>query len=189
MDESGDSGFNLAEPNSSKKASVHYILSGFIIPITEWRTYLNSIVEIKRNIKREHDIPIRVEIKGAELINPRKKLFLKGINRLERSKIFISFFREISSQFNKAKIINIVAQKDLIGPQKYKDLQETGWDYMISRYNRFLEKQKSFGIVISDDTNEPKLRKLIRKMRIYTKEFYSKMNKIEESKKQSNYQT
>ncbi len=38
---------------------------------------------------------------------------------------------------------------------------------MIERYNIFLKKMNSFGIVISDDTNEPKLRKLMRKMRVY----------------------
>jgi hypothetical protein len=52
MDESGDPGIDIADQDESRKASMHYVLSGIIIPITEWRTYLNSIVEIKRNLKK-----------------------------------------------------------------------------------------------------------------------------------------
>lgn len=167
MDESGDPGIDVADQDESRKASMHYVLSGIIIPITEWRTYLNSIVEIKRNLKKEYDIPIRAELKGSELINPRKNVFLKDINRLGRTKIYYSIFQEIASQFNKARIINIAVKKDQVSPTKYKDIQETTWKYMIERYNIFLKKMNSFGIVISDDTNEPKLRKLMRKMRVY----------------------
>ena len=167
MDESGDPGFNVAEATEERRASVHYVLSGIIIPITEWRTYLNSIVEIKRNLKKSYGIPIRVELKGSELINPRKNKFLKTMNRLERTKMYFSIFQEITSQFNKAYILNIATKKEQISINKYKDIQETTWRYMIDRYNIFLKKNSSFGIVISDDTNEPKLRKLIRKMRVY----------------------
>lgn len=167
MDESGDPGFNVADVDEARRASLHYILSGIIIPVTEWRTYLNSIVEMKRNLKKEYSIPIRLELKGSELINPRKNLFLKKMNRLERTKVYFSIFQEITSQFNKARIINIAAKKDQISNEKHQDIQETTWRYMIDRYNIFLKKNNSFGFVISDDTNEPKLRKLIRKMRIY----------------------
>ena len=114
MDESGDPGIDIADQDESRKASMHYVLSGIIIPITEWRTYLNSIVEIKRNLKKEYDIPIRAELKGSELINPRKNVFLKDINRLGRTKIYYSIFQEIASQFNKARIINIAVKKSVI---------------------------------------------------------------------------
>ncbi|MCW7468192.1 DUF3800 domain-containing protein [Leptospira kanakyensis] len=168
IDESGDPGKEIAEVGEARKGSSHYIVSGIIIPITEWRTYLNTFVNLRRAIKQQYEIPVRLEVKGSEFINPRDNIFLKKLNRSKRIQIYQSILTDITSQMNQAKILNVAYRKENRSFSVDEDIQEDCWKFLITRFNTFLEKKgNEYGILFSDETNEPKLRGLVRKMRIY----------------------
>lgn len=168
IDESGDPGIEIGEAGQARKGSSHYIVSGIIIPITEWRTYLNTFVNIRRAIKQQYEIPIRLEVKGSEFINPRDNKYLKKLNLSKRIQIYHSILTDIASQMNQAKNLNVVYRKETRSVRSEEDIQADCWKFLINRFDTFLTKQgNAYGVLFSDETNEPKLRGLLRKMRIY----------------------
>jgi len=171
VDESGDPG--IADPNAppDRRPSAHYILSGLIIPITEWRNYLSAIVDIRRYIKRKYGIPVREELKGATLVNPRGNPYLRKLSRRQRVDIYQYIFDQMVSRMNRIKIINIYCDKEKYYYQNTQntDLEFEAWKRLIQRFDNFLSKQEElcYGVVLADQTNEIKLRKILRKMRVF----------------------
>lgn len=171
VDESGDPG--LLNPNlpAAQQPSVHYILSGLIIPITEWRNYLTAIVDIRRQIRQAYGIPMRMELKGSALINPRGNPYLRRIKRAQRVAIYIDVFRQMVSRMPQAWIVNVYANKQSLrySSSQGSDLEQRAWEFLIQRFHNFLIRQEtpSYGIIYADETNEIKLRKLLRRMRVY----------------------
>lgn len=171
VDESGDPG--LLNPNlpPHQQPSVHYILSGLIIPITEWRNYLTAIVEIRRQIRQTYGIPVRSEMKGAALINPRGNPHLRHLTRRQRVAVYQDIFHHMVLRMPQARIVNVYADKQNLRypSSRNSDLEQRAWTFLIQRFHNFLSKQAfpSYGIIFADETNEVKLRRLLRKMRVY----------------------
>ena len=86
VDESGDPG--AYDPNQAGGATRHYILSGLIVPVVQWRNYLSSLVEIRRYIKQQYGIGMRVELKGATIIHPRGDPLYAGLTRHRRAALY-----------------------------------------------------------------------------------------------------
>jgi len=107
VDESGDPGWPDPGKTAANQPSRHYALSGFIVPVDDWRNYLTIMVEIRREIKRQFGYPVRTELKGSELINPCGNIYLKNMNRKNRVRLYSMLLDLVSSRLTRAQIINV----------------------------------------------------------------------------------
>ncbi|UOQ66149.1 DUF3800 domain-containing protein [Hymenobacter volaticus] len=159
VDESGDPG-KFVGTNSP-----HYILSGLIISIDDWNNAVERLVKFRESAQKTSGLDRRVEIHSSELIRPHKLEAYKAIQKSERVLLLKRFVAEMHNFFPNGRIINICLDKAKLA--HYDEYQEVAWKRLIQRYDTFLKKAKARGIIVSDDTNEASLRKLIRKMRVY----------------------
>ncbi len=163
IDESGDPGQN---------GSDHFILTGVIVPETQWRTYLDSLHSIRQTIKQNHSLPVRTELHGAELFYPRgSSQYNKLKGRKERLEIYSYFLKEISARLQDIRIVNIYVDKTKIdwASDRAKSFEEFAWTSLLQRFHNHLLKdcENESGMVFADQTNERKLRSLVRKLRIF----------------------
>jgi Protein of unknown function (DUF3800) len=160
VDESGDPGkFNGLN-------SKHFILSGIIISQNDWMPTLKKLKDFKDYCKKQYNLPIGTEIHASELIRINKLEDYKSIKKHDRINIIKDFMREIPLIFSTSKIINVYLDKEQF-PES-TDFQQLAWQRLIQRFDTYLKRSaKDLGMIISDDTNEPLVRALLRKMRVY----------------------
>ncbi len=171
VDESGDPGhWDPAKPPSQQGTS-YFILTGVILPAREWRNYLTALVDIRRQIKLRYGVPMRVELRGSILINPRGDRRLKELPRRLRVMLYRELLETVAVRMPAAKVVNIYVNKlqPRYASTSNVDLQMRSWTYLIQRYDTFLKRQEDapVGIIFADETNEVKIRRILRKMRVY----------------------
>lgn len=82
VDESGDPGqWDAAKP-AAQQGTSYFILTGFILPASEWRNYLSAMVEIRRQIKLKYGVPVRAELRGSTFIYPREVKIRRVLRRM-----------------------------------------------------------------------------------------------------------
>lgn len=159
VDESGDPGKYMGSN------SPHYILSGLIISIDDWSSAIDRLVKFRELVQKATGLSKRVELHSSEIIRPHKLDAYKSIHKSVRVQLLKSFVGEMHVFFPNSKILNICLDKNKL--TQYDEYQEVAWKRLIQRYDTFLRKSKTKGIIIADDTNDAALRRLIRKMRVY----------------------
>lgn len=160
VDESGDSG--VYNGNNSK----HFILTGFIIHSDKWKSHLNEMVDIKRFLKSKYGLNVREEVHGSEIINPRGSSAYRDIgNRAKRVNLYRDFLKEVTKRIPDAMVVNVMCDKT--APSVPADIEEYCWLLLIQRFENSLTRnfKNSKGVIFADQTNEKKVRKLLRKMR------------------------
>ncbi len=163
VDESGDSGEFI---QGVSKNSRHYILSGLIVPQDDWLSSLERLKTFRASIKQKFGLRIREEIHASELIRINKNTSYRSIRKTNRIEILSLFLQTIPVACNSSRIINVCFDKTTF-PLETK-FQDLAWSRLIQRYDTFLKKTvNDKGIIISDATDEPKVRQLVRKMRVY----------------------
>ncbi|WP_197031927.1 DUF3800 domain-containing protein [Hymenobacter swuensis] len=159
VDESGDPGKYMGSN------SPHYILSGLIISIDDWSSAIDRLVKFRELVQKATGLSKRVELHSSEIIRPHKLDAYKSIHKSVRVQLLKSFVGEMHVFFPNSKILSICLDKNKL--TQYDEYQEVAWKRLIQRYDTFLRKSKTKGIIIADDTNDAALRRLIRKMRVY----------------------
>lgn len=162
VDESGDGGNYISGGNSP-----HFILSGVIIEHKDWTSVLNRLKDFRKYLKKTYGLSTRDELHASELIRISKNESYKRIRKSDRIKILRLFAENFWRMAPNVRIINICLNKVEVDVSGYKNYSELAWNRLIQRYDRFLRSKKELGIIISDDTDEPMVRQLLRKMRIF----------------------
>lgn len=170
LDESGDPGaYDVSKSSSSRTR--HYIVSGLIIPIDTWEENLKVLANLKGELKSRYGFPVRKELHGAQIINPRNDKDFSSIgSRFVRNKMYLEVMQYCAKNITEGRIVNIHVDKTM--PHSLLsfagvDIQEIAWIRMLERYQTFLRKNNGLGLVFADDTNEIAFRRLLRKMRKY----------------------
>jgi hypothetical protein len=164
VDESGD-------PGVAGSGSGFYILTGLIIHELSWQSALDDLVVFRKSIRDRYGWKLRTELHAQEMVNGR----VSGNDGIQRNKRFLilrSLLDWIGAR-NDIGIITVVVEK--AGYETPTEVFETGWKYLIQRFENTLQHRNSpgpqnaedRGIVIPDNTNGEALRKLLRKMRRY----------------------
>ncbi|GIV21822.1 MAG: hypothetical protein KatS3mg023_3573 [Armatimonadota bacterium] len=171
VDESGDPGQWDATKPAAQQGTSYFILTGFILPASEWRNYLSAMVEIRRQIKLKYGVPVRAELRGSTLINPRGDTRLKQLPRRRRVALYREVLEAVAVRMPAARVLNIYIDK--LQPRypstSSADLQVRSWTFLIQRFDTFLKRQEgvSMGLIFADETNEVKIRRVLRRMRVY----------------------
>lgn len=170
IDESGDPGpYDPANPAFS--GSRHYIVSSIIIPTDTWSNNLKILASLKSRLKAGYGFPIRKELHGAQLINPRNDPAYQSIgSRFVRNKMYLECIDYYAKNMSELQIINIHVDK--LHPYSVTsfagvNLQDLAWTRLLERYQTFLSKNGGLGLIFADDTNETAFRNLLRRMRKY----------------------
>lgn len=166
VDESGDPGSYDTSKPEHLRASRHYIITGVIVPATEWRNYLTALVDMRRQIKLIYGFPVREELHGAELINPRGATVFSSIgSRARRVSLYHEALQSVANRLSQVRIINV--NLDKLNPRSPAAVQHLGvdaiaWERLIQRFNTYLQRScnNSLGLIFGDQTNEIMVRRL-----------------------------
>lgn len=161
VDESGDVG-------TKNSPTRYFVLSAIVVHELRWRQTLESLVEFRKFLRDTKGLKLREEIHCTELINkPGELIRIKRNDRLDIIKKCIDWLN-VQSDLN---VFSVVVDKS----GRNDDIFELAWNTLIMRFENTISN-KNFrgpsntddkGIVLSDNTEGQKLRKLIRKMRHY----------------------
>jgi len=163
VDESGDIGM-------CNSPADWYILSGLILHELEWHSTLEKIITFRRVLRDNYGLKLREEIHALHFIhNPRELARIPKHIRLRILRDVIDF----EATLNSISILNVAVYK--IGKPSNYEVFKIAWTALLQRFHNTVEKgnfpgQKNrhdYGIVIADQTDEPKLRRLARRIRKY----------------------
>jgi hypothetical protein len=174
VDESGDPGLWPPGTPVHLRPSPHYILTGVIIPASQWQTCLTVMVDVKRTLRQNYGLRVRDELHGAELIYPRGNQAYKRIgNRKSRVSLYGDVLKEVAAQMPQTKIVNVHLNKAspyyVSSTAQGVDLEERAWEWLIQRFSNHLSRDcgGDLGMILADETNEIKVRRVVRKIRVH----------------------
>jgi hypothetical protein len=163
VDESGDCGL----VNSPSR---YFVLTGLVVHELRWQPYFNQMVDFRRRMKLLHGLKLREEIHAGELL--RKPGPLARIPPNDRLGIIRALADELATMAD-LNIINIVVDKQ--NKTQGYDVFENAWQALIQRFENTLSHRNfrgpintdDRGLLFADHTDDKKLTKLMRKMRVY----------------------
>lgn len=160
VDESGDTGIQNSPTD-------YFVLSGLVVHESQWRPFINRLLEFKRSMKRIYGLPVRSEIHAGPLLQQNKF----GIPKHLRLAILRNFLDEIAL-INDISITNVVVDKR--NKNSSQDVFDIAWRTLFQRFENTLTYGNfpgghagDFGMVISDATNGLGLQNIVRKMSVY----------------------
>ena len=163
VDDSGDSGANLS-------VTQHFILSALVIHELRWNEFLEELIKFRQHLRDTKSLKLREEIHSVELINGKTDL-TKRIPRNDRLDILKQCLDWLATRPD-ISIFSVVVDKS---KHLDEDIYTLAWKTLIQRFENTIS-YKNFpgpsnpddrGIIISDKSDEKKLRTIMRTMRKY----------------------
>lgn len=160
VDESGDVG-------TGGSPTRYFCLSGLVVHETAWADALDDTITLRRALRAKYGLKLREEIHAAHFIH--KPQALARIPKSMRLRLLrdVLDFEATQSVFS---VLNIVVDK---WSNRGRDIFEIAWSTLIQRFENTLS-YKNFpaspnaedqGMLIVDQTDEVKLRTILRRMR------------------------
>ncbi len=169
VDESGDPGLDSPTP--------HYILSGFIVHAAIWHPVLQALQEVRRRLKATFGFPVRAELKGSGLIDPRRlpaarreiyRSLGKRNVRVALYRQYMSALPKIHLRYKRVFTFSVAVDKEKVKAfYRQHDIIRMAWERFFDRYNTFLRHEHAYGMIIFDGEPQPRLRAILRRMRYY----------------------
>lgn len=162
VDESGDTG----PVNSPTR---FFILSAIVIHELRWRQSLESLVTFRRWLRDNKGLYMNDEIHCKDFINSPGEL--KRIKRNDRLDILKKSIDWLNAQPD-ISVFSVCIDKH---NNQSRDIFEYAWNVLLMRFENTIrysnfpgpKNVQDMGMIVSDNTDGDKLRKLIRKMRHY----------------------
>lgn len=163
VDESGDIGLD----NSPTR---YFALSGLVVHELKWHETLETIISFRRILKARYGLKLREEIHAAHFIHrPGDLARIHKSLRLQILRDVIDF----EAQLPNLSILNVIVDKQ--NKTSTDDIFDIAWMTLIQRFHNTIanknfpgpQNPQDYGILVVDQTDEPKLRILARKMRRY----------------------
>lgn len=169
VDESGDIGMSLV-----KGSSRYFVLSGLVVHEGYWNTVNREIALLREDLAKSYGFDSKAELHAFDMLGRArgKKHGMSRLSTLMMMKRILRFEAEIEH----IRIINVVIDKQN-KPTTY-DPFTVAWERLINRFEATLS-HKNFpspwtpkpdhekGFLVVDETDENKLRNLIRTMRFH----------------------
>jgi hypothetical protein len=164
VDESGDCGLL-----SDRSPTRYFVLSGLVVHELRWRQVLDQLVDFRRRMRHKFGLRLREEIHAAAMVS-RTPGDLARIQKHDRLTILRHSIAEIASVPD-ISIINVLVDKQN-KPAGYS-VFENAWKALIQRFENTLSHRNfpgphnpdERGILFPDETDDKKLRLLVRRMR------------------------
>lgn len=150
VDESGD-------PGIYKSPTRYFILSSIIIDEFKWRLLLNDYLQFRKYLRVSKGLKLEEEIHASDFINsPGDLVRIKRNIRLDILKKTIDWVIKHKSDL---QLITITVDKQ----GENIDIFEHAWKTLLVNFQNTLKSEISTGIIITDNTNGEKLKKMMRK--------------------------
>jgi hypothetical protein len=163
VDESGDSGIHGSPTR-------FFTLSGIVVHETRWHEALDRLLAFRRRVRSKFGLLLAEEIHAGTMLNKPGSMAHR-IAKNDRLTIIRQHI-DVIGRMNFLRVINIRVDKE--GKPPDYDPFEHAWRAMIQRLENTLNytnfpgcTANDLGAIFCDETDEPKLRKLSRKMRVY----------------------
>lgn len=161
VDESGDSGLENS-PTS------HFVLSGIIVHESRWRDLLNQLLAFRKTLRGAYGLPVRTEIHASAYVRSPPA---PGISKNQRLGILRNQIDELA-KMDFISVTNVVVSK--AGKPAGYDVFDKAWRTLLQRfdntigYGNFPGAHKGDkGLVVTDNTEGEKLRKLVRRIGVF----------------------
>jgi hypothetical protein len=163
VDDSGDDGL----VNSPTR---FFVLSTILIYEESWKDVFREIKSFRGFLRREYGIKLNQELKSNYLVRNSGYIHELHLSEDERVKIYqecLSFLASI----DKIRLFSVCIRKREIAGAPI-DIYEFAWTLLLTRLHYTANRmngnnRKDTAILISDETNETKLRSILRKLRVY----------------------
>ncbi len=160
VDESGDTGLT----NSPTR---YFCLSGLVVHESNWRAFVQTLIDFRRVIKIAYGLPVRTEIHASEYINHK----ILNLARYQHLAILRNLLDELA-KLKTISITNVVIDKQ--GKPPTYDVFEWAWKTLFQRFENTLNygnfpggHRTDHGMVVTDATNGEKLTRLVRRMAVH----------------------
>lgn len=160
VDDTGDTGL----VNSPTR---YFGLSGLAVHESDWRNFINTLIDFRRTLRTTYNLPIRAEIHSYDFI--RKGVF--GIAKHDRLAILRNTLDELA-KLNTISITNVIVDKQ--GKPDDYDVFHTAWTTLFQRFENTMLNgnfpgghRHDHGMVVTDATAGKKLVRLVRKMAVH----------------------
>jgi len=163
VDESGDVGLK----NSPTR---YFCLSGLVLHELRWHDVLSDIIGFRKKLKEVYGLKLREEIHASPMLH--KPRDLQRIHKSMRLRLLRDVL-DFQSKLSDMSVLNVVVDK--CGKPEDADIFEIAWTTLIQRFHNTIA-HKNFrgpqnpddrGMLFVDETEELKLRNLLRRMRRY----------------------
>ncbi len=163
VDESGDDGL-LNSPTE------FFVLSGLVMHELRWRDCVSRIYDFRKRMRDKFGLRMREEIHASHMISRPGELL--RIKRNDRLTILRHFVDEIAT-LPDISIMNVVVDKRT--KKQDADVFTLAWKALIQRFENTVSRRNfpgpanpdDRGMIFPDETNQKKLRGLLRRMRYY----------------------
>ena len=163
VDESGDTGMH-------NSPTAHFILSGFVVHELRWHSTLETVIDFRRQLRQRYGLRLREEIHSAHFMH--KPGALSRIRKDVRLRILREVL-DFEGTLPDVNLLNVLVAKS--GKATNYDVFEHAWIALLQRFENTIshrnfpgpQNPQDYGVAICDRTDEPKLRKLVRRLRRY----------------------
>jgi Protein of unknown function (DUF3800) len=164
VDESGDPG--VMRSDGRRGASAHFILSSVRVSEAHWLGTLSAFADVRRRILESHHLPAWTEIHAREIVHPRNASPFRGLrNRKARIALLRELLETLADSLVHIEIASVLVNKPNHGEPL--NAYDAAWAALLGFWNRELlsDDPEQRGIVLADETNESRLRRLVRRLR------------------------
>jgi hypothetical protein len=171
VDESGDPGALRPGLPLHLQPSSHFILCGVIVPSAGWRQQLDAVVAARNAVLDPLGLPRRVELHARDILHPS---IGSPFRSLHSKRLRIDMYRRLLSGVAHALPEMRLAAACLRKPAIAVPQGALGRSHFDMAWTRLLEEfdghlaagcTSDSGVILADDTDESRLRSLIRRMR------------------------
>lgn len=151
-----------------KSPTAHFVLTGLVLHELRWRDTLDGLINIKRDLKLKHGLRFYEEFHAGQMLS--KPGALSRIPKHQRY-LMIRYFTQQLASMTDVSLITVIVDKTS-KPVTY-DAFEMAWKVLIQRFENTIghrnfpgpQNPDDRGMIIADNTDQRKLRGLLRKMR------------------------
>ncbi len=166
-DESGDSGRGVG-------GTPFFVISGLIIHESYWNETFGRFLELRRNLARRYHIPQRVAFHATDIVNGSGdfRRALTDLSKADRLNLYKDVL-EFLSQTTEIHVLNVFIRKDQIPADWEGRVFDWAWTLFIQRFHNtintggVLGSDNDFGMLITDRTQDDRLRHIMRLMRAF----------------------
>ena len=165
VDECGDSGMG-------EGASNYFMLSAVVLHESQWAPVMNKLWAQRKVFAQRYGLPVGIELHAGEMMGRTSKAY-SAIRKRDRVLMLRDAVKYEATMADSLRVINVVNDKR--GKSFGYDVFGATWDALINRFENTIEHGNfpgpsgaggsDSGLIIVDETDEKKLRALIRRMR------------------------
>lgn len=157
IDESGDVGM--------EGGSKTFTLSCVLVPLDDWDTRLDYMIQMRRDTKARYRVPMRQEAKANHIVGVKKLYRDLGLGDGQMRDVYQRHMRAINRV--SSGTFAVVIQKDKLNKRDV-DVFDMAWRYMLERLRKRSEATGSPILLVHDNGQDAEIRKLVRRFRKIT---------------------